>query len=60
MSYERLLRRLRQRIFDYSDEKQDQASRLIAKCKQRLQPMWEAEAAERKREHQDRIMRLWE
>lgn len=45
---ESLLRRLRQRIFDYEDEspaKADKATRLIDRCKARLKPLWEARSA---------------
>ena len=40
-----LLRRLRQRIFDYEDistDKGAQASRLIERCQKRLAPLWTA------------------
>ena len=43
---ERLLHRLRQHIFDYADKgimKEEQASRLIARCKKRLEPRWHAQ-----------------
>lgn len=40
--YERILRRLRQRIFDYDDTpKEDQAARLIRRCKAILAPYHE-------------------
>ena len=38
--YEQLIRRLRQRIFDYSDAKQDQCTRLIGRCKARCADDW--------------------
>lgn len=47
---ERLLRRLRQRIFDYDDEgpaKAQKATRLMERCKARCMPTWEAEAKTR-------------
>ena len=44
--YERLLRRMRQRIFDYYDQgRGEQASRIIARCQEILAPMWRAERA---------------
>jgi hypothetical protein len=42
---ERMLHRLRQRIFDYIDAgpaKEAQADRLITRCKARAMPRWEA------------------
>lgn len=56
--YERLLRRIRLRIFEYEDKgKLAQAQRIIAKCKLICGPRWEA----RQKRIQDRhALRLWE
>lgn len=54
--YERLLRRLRQRIFDYDDARQDQCSRLIARCKAICMPRWEHEARMRDRTNSQQFM----
>lgn len=59
MSYERLLRRLRQRVFDYydtSEAKGQQASRLIARCKTKLAPEWERQARNRDRTNSQEFM----
>ena len=59
MDYERLLRRLRQRIFDYEDQceaKGRKASRLIARCKAKLQPEWERQARNRDRTNSQEYM----
>lgn len=46
---ERMLRRLRLRVFDYEDNKRaDQCGRLIDRCKERLKPRWEAQDAIRR------------
>ena len=42
---ERVLRAVRQRIFDYEDEspiKYAKAQRVIQRCKRTLEPLWEA------------------
>lgn len=52
---ERLLRRLRQRIFDYAPDKSQQASRLILKVRTRLAPYWERRA----KQLQDRYLERW-
>ncbi len=39
---DRLLRRMRQRVFDYEDSGQsEQADRIIKRCKRILMPLWE-------------------
>jgi hypothetical protein len=59
--YERVLRRLRQRIFDYEDVgKGEKASRLIKRCKSILTSLWVAHAEERAKAASDRMMKLWE
>ena len=41
--YERVLRRVRLKVFDYEDAgKLDKAHRVIAKCKAILMPRWQA------------------
>lgn len=42
MNYERQLRRLRQRVFDYPETKEEQVSRIFAKLKAKLEPVWKA------------------
>jgi hypothetical protein len=60
-SYERILRRVRQRFFDYEDAGRGaQAQRVIRAIKARCMPYWDTQAYERERAHTDRIMRLWE
>jgi len=56
--YERLLRRIRLRIFEYEDAgKLNKAKRIIAKCKSICGPRWKA----RQKRIQDRhALRLWE
>ena len=45
---ERMLRRLRQRVFDYQDAgRGEQADYLMLKCKKRLAPRWKAQAEAR-------------
>ena len=59
--YEAVLRRLRQRVFDYDDAgKGDKASRLIQRCKAICMPLWDARAEAIKKAAEDRFMRLWE
>jgi hypothetical protein len=59
--YEAVLRRLRQRIFDYDDAgKGEKASRLISRCKAICMPLWNAQAETRAKAASDRMMRLWE
>jgi len=42
--YERVLRRLRQRIFDYEDAgKGEKADRILKRCQTILAPLWEAQ-----------------
>jgi hypothetical protein len=58
---ERLLRRIRQRVFDYEDQgKCDKAARIIQRLKAILAPRWEAHARAREKARQDRVMRTWE
>lgn len=48
--YEQVLRRLRQRIFDYEDEssqKYEKARRLMSRCQERCSPQWRREKARR-------------
>ena len=41
---ERILRLIRQRVFDYEDAgRGEQADRIIARCKRILKPLWEQE-----------------
>ena len=40
---ERLIRRLRQRMFDYDEQDGEQALRIICNCKRRLAPLWDAD-----------------
>lgn len=61
--YERVLRRVRLRIFDYEDEgaeKFAKAQRVIKKCKAILQPLWIAQNQAREKAAGDRKMRTWE
>lgn len=54
--YERLLRRIRLRIFEYEDQgKLEKAHRVIAKIKVICGPMWERRA---KRIQEERLSRL--
>lgn len=54
--YERMLRRIRLRIFDYEDaRKLDKAHRVIAKIKVTCGPWWERRA---KRIEEERLSRL--
>lgn len=58
--YEQVLRRLRQRVFDYEDAgKGDKAARLIRKCKVILQPMWQAHADAMEHAHGQRVLNTW-
>ena len=46
--YERILRKLRQKIFDYydiSEQKGERASELIRRCQDRCAPQWAAQYA---------------
>lgn len=57
--YERILRRIRQRIFDYEDAsptKFVKAQRIMGKIKARLSPVWQAQSNARISE---RMLRLW-
>lgn len=57
--YERLLRRLRQRVFDYydaSESKGEHCSRLIARCKSICAPQWDAESRNRDRTNSQEFM----
>ena len=55
--YEKVLRRLRQRIFDYEDAgKGNKASRLIERCKCILAPYWQAHADARTQQMTDKLM----
>ncbi len=58
--YEKVLRRLRQRIFDYEDiGKGDKASMLIKRCKIILEPYWKAHAEAREKAQSDRMMHTY-
>lgn len=58
---DRILRSVRQRVFDYEDAgKGDKAARLIARCKRLLTPLWDAQYRERARKRADKKMRTWE
>ncbi|TXH48619.1 MAG: hypothetical protein E6Q97_24395 [Desulfurellales bacterium] len=60
-SYERILRRVRQRVFAYEEAGRGaQAARVIRAIKARCMPYWEARAAARRRQYEDRVMRTWE
>ena len=55
--YERVLRRIRLRIFEYEDAgKLDKAQRVIAKCKTICEPRWEKRA---KRIQDQQLHRIW-
>ena len=55
--YERMLRRIRLRIFDYEDAgKLEKAHRIIAKIKVICGPRWEARA---KRRQDEMLHRIW-
>ena len=59
--YEAVLRRLRQRIFDYHDAGNgEKADRLIQRRKAICMPLWDAQAETRAKAASDRMMRLWE
>ena len=53
---ERVLRRVRQRIFDYTPDKQDQASRIIRKLKKLGEPFWKDRAWKNQIARTNRIM----
>lgn len=55
---ERILRRIRQRIFDYPDAKQDKASRIIRKLKAKAMPNWDLRARQVAAKN-DRYLNLW-
>jgi hypothetical protein len=58
---ERLLRRIRLRVFDYEDQgKYDKAARIMEKLKAILRPRWEAHAEARRKAKTDAMMRTWE
>lgn len=60
-SYERILRRVRQRVFQYDDAgRGDQAQRVIRAIKARCMPYWDERAHEQRRARTDELMRLWE
>jgi hypothetical protein len=44
---EKLLRRMRQIIFDLDDNREKKARRIIAKCKEWASPTWERESMAR-------------
>lgn len=49
MNTERIKRRLRQRMFNYTETKQEQAGRMISRCKARMMPIWEAQHKDRRK-----------
>ncbi len=54
--YERMLRRIRQRIFDYEDEgKLDKAHRVIRRIKLICGPWWERRAKRVEEQHLSRL-----
>jgi len=58
---ERMLRKMRQRIFDYDDAGLgDKAARVMARCKAILALLWNARAEARKVAAENRLMRTWE
>ena len=60
-SYERILRRVRQRVHLYEDDgRGEQAARVIRAIKARCMPYWDEQAYQRERVRTDRLMRLWE
>lgn len=60
-SYERILRRVRQRVHLYEDAgRGEQAARVIRALKNRCMPYWCVEANERERARQVRLMRRQE
>lgn len=59
---ERIMRRIRQRIFDYEDEspaKLAKAQRVMERCKVLLRPRWEARHRRQEKLATDRIMQTW-
>lgn len=57
--YERLLRRLRQRIFTYEDEspeRGEKCAKLMRRCKEICQPEWERQARNRDRTNSQEFM----
>jgi hypothetical protein len=59
--YERLLRRLRQRIFDFddTDPREAQCFRLILRCKVILAPLYRAQAARAEYIQSERLLSMW-
>lgn len=58
--YEGVLRRIRQRVFDYEDAgKGEKAARIIRKCKVILQPFWQAHADAREHARGQRLLNTW-
>jgi hypothetical protein len=54
---ERILRLVRQRVFDYEDQgKGEQAARIIQKCKTILAPLWQAHHDALEYAHGQRIL----
>lgn len=55
-NYERILRRIRQNIFDYDTEKEEKAHRVIAKIKRICEPAWQRQRSIASRKREDRLL----
>lgn len=60
MNYEKTLRKVRQRIFDYDDMgKDEKAKRVLLKLKSKLMPAWKEHKEQMKHEQGQRLLRAW-